>query len=125
MASLPSRTLGGKAPRRSLDILFARYHFQQEQDRRDFQAVLLALLKQVPLAVDLDTLMQHWSYFYERSLGCVGVLKDWLVRAAATAFHGGSDTLTLPPVQDHALSRAHCARMAIETTEGLQTLQCA
>src|SRR5262249_55303888 len=122
MASLPSRTLGGKAPRRSLDILFARYHFQQEQDRRDFQAVLLALLKQVPLNVDLDTLMQHWSYFYEHSIGCVGVLKDWLVRAVAAALHDGSDNLTLTPVHDHALSETQCERMAIAATAEDKTL---
>ncbi len=119
---LAFRNLSGQASRRSLDIHFARYQFQQEQDRRDFQAVLLTLLKQVPLAVELDTLMQHWSYFYERSIGCVGVLKDWLVRAVATAFHDGSDTLTLTRVQDHALSEAQCERMAIEATEGEQAL---
>jgi hypothetical protein len=119
---LAFRNLSGQASRRSLDIHFARYQFQQEQDRRDFQAVLLALLKQVPLNVDLDTLMQHWSYFYERSIGCVGVLKDWLVRAVATALHDGSDTLTLTRVHDHALSEAQCERMAIEATEGEQAL---
>src|SRR3989442_923172 len=119
---LAFRNLSGQASRRSLDIHFARYQFQQEQDRHDFQAVLLALLKQVPLDVELDTLMQHWSYFYERSIGCVGVLKDWLVRAVATALHDGSDTLTLTRVQDHALSEAQCERMAIEATEGEQAL---
>ena len=72
--------------------------------------------------MELDTLMQHWSYFYERSIGCVGVLKDWLVRAVATALHDGSDTLTLTRVQDHALSEAQCERMAIEATEGEQAL---
>src|SRR5262249_60868309 len=117
MASLPSRTLGGKAPRRSLDILFARYHFQQEQDRRDFQAVLLALLKQVPLNVDLDTLMQHWSYFYEHSIGCVGVLKDWLLRAVAEALHDGSDTLTLDLVHDPSPPEDQGERLAIEANE--------
>jgi hypothetical protein len=119
---LAFRNLSGQASRRSLDIHFARYQFQHEQDRRDFQAVLLALLKQVPLAVDCEALMQHWSYFYERSIGCVGVLKDWLVRAVATALHEGSDALTLTRVQDHALSEAQCERMAIEATEGEQAL---
>jgi putative transposase len=52
----------------------ARYLFQHEQERQDFQGVLLTLLKQVPLNTDLSALMQHWFYFYERSIGCVGVL---------------------------------------------------
>src|SRR5437867_9885838 len=50
---LAFRNLSGQASRRSLDIHFARYQFQQEQDRRDFQAVLLTLLKQVPLDVEV------------------------------------------------------------------------
>jgi hypothetical protein len=89
------RNLSGQASRRGLDIHFPRYLFQDEQDRRDFQGILLALLKQVPLSTDINALMQHWFYFYERSIGCVGVLKDWLIRAVAAALQDGCDTLTL------------------------------
>jgi AAA domain len=119
---LAFRNLSGQASRRSLDIHFARYQCQQEQDRRDFQGVLLALLKQVPLTVEVETLMQHWLYFYERSIGCVGILKDWLVRAVATTLQEGSTTLTLAHIHEHALSEAQCERMAIEATEGEQAL---
>jgi hypothetical protein len=119
---LAFRNLSGQASRRSLDIHFARYQIQQEQDRHDFQGVLLALLKQVPLTVDVETLMCHWLYFYERSIGCVGILKDWLVRAVATTLYDGSDTLTLTRLHEHALSEAQCERMAIEATEGEQAL---
>ena len=119
---LAFRNLSGQASRRSLDIHFARYQCQQEQDRHDFQGVLLALLKQVPLAVDVETLMRHWLYFYERRIGCVGILKDWLVRAVATTLHEGSETLTLACIHEHALSEAQCERMAIEATEGEQAL---
>lgn len=119
---LAFRNLSGQASRRSLDIHFARYQFQYEQDRRDFQGVLLALLKQVPLTVDVETLMQHWIYFYERSIGCVGILKDWLVRAVATALHDGDDRLSLARVHEHALSEAQCERMAIEATDGEHAL---
>jgi len=119
---LAFRNLSGQASRRSMDIHFARYQFQQAEDRRDFQGVLLALGKQVPLSVDVEALMQHWMYFYERSVGCVGVLKDWLVRAVATALHDGSDALTLERIQEHALSDAQCERMAMEAIEGEQAL---
>jgi len=56
----------------------------------DFQAALLALLKQVPLNTDIPELMQRWLYFYEHSIGCVGVLKDWLIRTVAAALHENS-----------------------------------
>lgn len=116
------RNLSGQASRRGLDIHFPRYLFQHEQDRQDFQGVLLALLKQVPLQVEIPTLMEHWFYFYERSIGCVGVLKDWLIRAVAATLHDGADMLTLERLQDHALSLAQCERMAIEAVEGEQKL---
>jgi energy-coupling factor transporter ATP-binding protein EcfA2 len=119
---LAFRNLSGQASRRSLDIHFARYQFQQEQDCRDFQGVLLALLQQVPLAVEVESLMQHWVYFYERSIGCVGILKDWLVRAVATALHEGSSSLSLARIQEHALSAVQCERLALEATEGEQVL---
>ncbi|BAY19988.1 ATPase (plasmid) [Anabaenopsis circularis NIES-21] len=108
--------------RRGLDIHFPRYLFQHEQDRQDFQGVLLALLKQVPLQVEIPVFMQNWCYFYERSVGCVGVLKDWLIRAVAAALHDGSDTLSLERLQDHAMTLAQCERMAVDAVEGEQKL---
>ncbi len=119
---LSFRNLSGQASRRGLDLHFSRYQFQNEADRRDFQGVLLALLKQVPISVEIESLMQHWVYFYERSIGCVGVLKDWLVRALAAALYDKSKVLTLEYLQEHALSLAQCERMAIDATEGEQLL---
>ncbi len=116
------RNLSGQASRRGLDLHFPRYKFQSETDQRDFQGVLLALLKQVPISVELEELMQHWVYFYERSIGCVGVLKDWLIRALAAALYDKSKLLTLEYLQDHALSLAQCERMAIDALEGEQQL---
>ncbi len=119
---LSFRNLSGQASRRGLDLHFPRYKFQSESDQRDFQGVLLALLKQVPISVEIEALMQHWVYFYERSIGCVGVLKDWLIRALAAALYDKSKTLTLEYLQDHALSLAQCERMAIDAIEGEQQL---
>ncbi len=119
---LSFRNLSGQASRRGLDLHFPRYKFQNPSDQRDFQGVLLALLKQVPLSVEIEALMQHWVYFYERSIGCVGVLKDWLIRALAAALYDKSKALTLEYLQDHALSLAQCERMAIDATEGEQQL---
>jgi DNA polymerase III delta prime subunit len=116
------RNLSGQASRRGLDLHFPRYLFQHEQDRQDFQGVLLALLKQVPLTTDIPALMQHWFYFYERSIGCIGVLKDWLIRAVAAAIRDGSDTLTQGRLEEHALSLSQCERMALDAIEGEQKL---
>ncbi len=66
--------------------------------------------------------MQHWLYFYEHSIGCVGVLKDWLIRAVAAALDDGSNTLTLQRLHEHTLTLAQCERMALDATEGEQKL---
>ena len=116
------RNLSGQASRRGLDIHFPRYLYQNEQDRLDFQAALLALLKQVPLNTDIPELMQHWLYFYEHSIGCVGVLKDWFIRTVAAALHDGNEALTLKQLQEHTLTLAQCERMALDATEGEQKL---
>ena len=116
------RNLSGQASRRGLDIHFPRYLYQNELDRQDFQATLLALLMQVPINVDVPQLMQDWLYFYERSIGCVGVLKDWLIRTVAATLHDGYDTLSLERLHEHTLSLAQCERMALDTTEGEQKL---
>ena len=63
------RNLSGQASRRGLDIHFPRYLYQNEQDPLDFQAALLALLKQVPFSTNIPGLMQHWVYFYEQPKG--------------------------------------------------------
>ena len=116
------QNLSGQASRRGLEIHFPRYLFQQEQDRLDFQGVLLALLKQVPLETDIPTLMQEWFYFYERSIGCVGVLKDWLIRTVAAILHDGGEVLSLEKLSEHALQVGQCERMAIDAIEGEQKL---
>ncbi|MEO0933715.1 MAG: ATP-binding protein [Cyanobacteria bacterium J06641_2] len=119
---LDFRNLSGQASRRGLDIHFPRYLYQNEQDRLDFQSVLLALLKKVPLKADIPELMQHWLYFYEHSIGCVGVLKDWFIRTVAAALHDKNSTLTLEQLQEHTLTLAQCERMALDATEGEQKL---
>jgi hypothetical protein len=108
------RNLSGQAARRGHDIHFPRYQFQHEADRKAFQGAFLQLLHHQPLQADLQELLNHWYYFYERSIGCVGVLKDWLVRAVAAALRADDGHLSLARLQAHALSNAQCESMAAD-----------
>src|SRR6266568_541326 len=115
--------LNGQTSRRGLPIHFPRYQLQREEDCTEFQAALLALLKKVPLHTDAETLVvKHWLYFYERCIGCVGVLKDWFMRAVSAALDEGDDRLSLERVQEHALSISQCEQMALDAIEGEQKL---
>ena len=115
--------LNGQTARRGLEIHFPRYQLHVEADGQAFRNVLLTLLTQVPLAVDREALLQHWRYFYVRSIGCVGVLKEWLVRATALALREGSAALTLPHLERRALSDAKCERMIADITDGEQEVR--
>jgi hypothetical protein len=120
---LDFRKLNGQAARRGYDIHFPRYRLQHDAGRQAFQGALHSLLLQMPLAMDLQELMNHWHYFYERSIGCVGVLKDWLVRPVASTLRVHGETLTLARLQAHALSNAQCESMAMDAHAAEQKLQ--
>jgi len=115
--------LNGQTARRGLEIHFPRYQCHAESACQAFRNVLLTLLTQVPLAVDREALLQHWSYVYVRSLGCVGVRKEWLVRATALALREGRDVLTLTHLERRALSEAKCERMVADIMDGENELR--
>jgi NB-ARC domain len=121
-ALLPLRNLNGQAARRGLEIHFPRYQFQHEPDQLAFQRALLTLLQQIPLKVEGEQLLQQWPYFYERCIGCVGVLKDWLVRALAATIADGQTQLLIERIAECALPLAQCESMAIEAAAGEQGL---
>lgn len=77
---LEFRNLSGQLSRRSIDIHFPRHQADCSEDVVEFQRVLKSFGEKMPLdrPPELET---HWEYFYERSIGCVGILKDWLTQA--------------------------------------------
>ena len=64
------------------DEHFARDHLTQQEGCENFIGALKALLLQVPLQVDIPEMLQHWRWFGEWSIGCVGILSDWVVAKA-------------------------------------------
>ena len=114
---LAFRNLSGQLSRRSIDIHFPRYDATKASDRRNFIKVLQTFAEQLPLA-ELPELAKLWEYFYERSIGCVGILKDWLVKGVSTALRGPSPSLTLKHLERHALSISQCDRLIEEATRG-------
>ena len=119
---LAMRKLNGQTARRGLELHFPRYHYQHQPDQLAFQSTLVTLLNQVPLEVNIDDLAQYWPYFYERSIGCVGVLKDWLVRAVHAALLEGEHAFVFERIQECALPLAQCESMALDATAGEQEL---
>jgi hypothetical protein len=82
-----------------------------------FQSAVFTFQRHLPLPAESD-LLKHLDYCYERSIGCVGVLKDWLTRALAVALTEGSPVITRKNLEQSAWSATQSERMAKEALEG-------
>ena len=114
---LAFRNLNGQLSRRSIDVHLARYRAEDSEDRQTFINVVRSFEKELPFEERPD-LVSDWEFLYERSLGSVGVLKEWLVRAATLASRKGGHRLTRANLEAQALSVAQCEQMHAETADG-------
>lgn len=81
----PLTMLSGQLARRADVIHFGRYRAEVEEDIKAFVTVVRNFQEMIPVAHHYD-LATRSMYLHERSLGCVGTLKTWLVRALAHAY---------------------------------------
>jgi AAA domain len=114
------RNLSAQLSRRSTDIHFPRYRIEQAEDMQSFRRVILNFQRRMPLTTEPD-LVSSWELCYERSIGCIGVLKDWFTRTLAAAIDM-DEPLTVSHLEDHALSMSQCERMARDAVEGERQL---
>jgi hypothetical protein len=111
------RNLSAQLSRRSVDVHFARYRATNEAEVRAFKSVLWSFQRNLPLEEEPD-LLQYWKYCYERTIGCAGILKDWLTRALAQALEQGEKTISRALLEHHALSVDRCSQMVTEAVAG-------
>jgi AAA domain len=115
------RNLSAQLSRRSVDIHFPRYRATDKEDVRAFQSLVLAFQRHLPLEEPPD-LVHQWKYLYARTIGCTGVLNDWLTKALAEALETGQKTLTQELLEHHALSVDQCNQMLSDIEEGEKAL---
>ncbi len=109
--------VGDQLSRRSVYLHFPRYHADVEEDREVFQSVIWGFQLHMPFIKEPD-LVSHWDYCYERSLGCVGILKNWFQNALFDAINEGSDSVELKHLERRALSVAQCRNILKKIKEG-------
>lgn len=114
---LQFRNLSGQLSRRSIDIHFPRYKNDHPEDVTDFKRVLKSFALAMPLQKTPD-LENNWEYFYERSIGCIGIVKDWLTQALIKAFSESSSSLKSEYLTLYAPSVSKCMQMLTEAIEG-------
>jgi type II secretory pathway predicted ATPase ExeA len=76
----------GQLTRRSQVVHFPRYDMRQNDDRLNFQKVLGFLESELSKHVPAS-LVGNAEYFYLKSGGCNGILKDWLARCLESALN--------------------------------------
>jgi hypothetical protein len=72
--------IGDQLSRRSAYIHIPRYDAEFTEDREIWQSVVWGFQLHIPTVEEPDFL-SNWEYLYERSLGCVGILKNWFMNA--------------------------------------------
>ncbi len=118
---IPFLNLSGQLSRRSTVIHFPRYHAEDAEDIRLFGSVVRVFQRVMPLEQE-PNLLPHLEYLYAGSIGCVGILKDWLHKAYAVALRSKAKTLTLAHLKACALSATQCRKMLAEARAGEQNL---
>ena len=110
--------LNGQLARRVREEQFCRYHLDSQADAVEFTSALKVLLEQVPLQVNIPEMLTHWKWFGEWSIGCIGILSDWVVETAATLCRVGETVLTLEALAKHALKPAQRLKLETEARTG-------
>jgi flagellar biosynthesis GTPase FlhF len=114
--------LSPQLSRRTRIIHLPRYRLEDDKDINEFKRVLKHLLYRMPLSETPLLVKKHWEYCYERSIGCIGTLKDWLVQALDLALEEKATTLTLSHLEQTAKLTSECIEMAEDAIEGEERL---
>ena len=112
--------LSAQLARRSIHIHFSRYHFDQSEDEHAFKRVLLSFQNHMPIA-NMPDLVADYEYLYMGCVGCVGMLKNWLYRALASALEADEKSLTHRHLE-RSYDAAKVLEAATEVREGEQAL---
>jgi DNA polymerase III delta prime subunit len=109
--------LSGQLSRRSRHLEFPRYRLGDPEDELAFKQVLVSFQQHLPFPEPGD-LVGAWSYIYEKTFGCVGVVKDWLVDAIGDALDDEKPTLKMAYLQQNEPSADRLLNVFREIQEG-------
>lgn len=109
--------LDGQLSRRVKEIHFPRYDYLIEKDRKDFTSILLTFQKLLPVQKE-PNLIKHVEYLYENSIGCTGILKNWLQRCLSDAIDKNEETITVENLKKNVLQKKKLLTLATEAVKG-------
>jgi hypothetical protein len=110
-------SLNGQLARRTGVIHFPRYRYEVTEQLKAFQNVLAMFQSRLPLPCQ-PSLVDQTEMIYLGTLGCVGLVKDWLSRTLWRALNEGADKLTAAHLKDSAYHTSSLKKIAEEIREG-------
>jgi hypothetical protein len=111
------RNQSAQLGRRTREIHVRRYDATRTQDATDFKDIVLSFQCHLPLPEQPD-LLAEWEYLYLRSVGCIGLLKQWLLDALDLATEQGLSTLTRTTLARTAPLPSKSKKVLEEALEG-------
>ncbi len=115
--SMVFRALGPQLARRCVEIHVPRYRRERPDDVREFKRVLRTFQKHLPLVQEPD-FAPLWELCYDGSVGCIGVLKEWLYRALDAALAENKETITAAILEQEMFSPDRLVSMANAAING-------
>ena len=119
---LDIRDQSGQLVRRSEIIHFPRYDHHQKEDQIGFVQALDTLAGRLPLD-EFPDLQANAEHFYHRTVGCVGILKEWLSRAYARHLETNNKKFNWEFIEKFALSVKALETIAGEALLGEEKLR--
>jgi energy-coupling factor transporter ATP-binding protein EcfA2 len=110
---IPFLNLNDQLSRRGINIQFPRYQVENEKDRDSFINTLRNFQQYLPL-YEFPDLISRWDYFYERTIGCIGTLNDWLERSLSLALRDGGKQMTAKHWEKRAPMLSQCQKKLTE-----------
>ena len=114
-------TLNGQVGRRSEDIHLSPYQADDPEDVAEFIRVINTLQRHLPLQEEPD-FEKHYEYLFQGSVGCVGILKNWLTRSLRVALAESAPTLTISHLKQGAFSASRINTIRSEAQQGERRL---
>lgn len=116
---LDFRDSQGQLSRRGLDIHFRRYDIRKREEKEMFIKTLWNLQKHIPISLE-PNLKEHWEYFYQVSVGCIGILKDLISTTLEYKLleNPHMDELRIDDFKEFALSPNQAYKLADEAING-------
>jgi hypothetical protein len=117
----PLRQVSGQLARRTVDVHFRRYLATRPDDLAEFRNVVLSFQCYLPVASP-PPLIEWWEDLYVRSVGCVGLLKTWLMSALDEALKRGEQTIAQDVLWRNAPPPSKSKKILAEAQQGEEEL---